>query len=100
MTNLTDSLKHTLPASPLTPRLLLRASTAFYFIIRLWRLEAEGYNCGEEVSTWLDTYLKNSGHKLVCYTPDLEPKRNFEDPKWGTRAGTHDQVCELELMIS
>ncbi|XP_072032466.1 mitochondrial amidoxime reducing component 2-like isoform X2 [Amphiura filiformis] len=64
---------------------------------RLWRLEAEGYNCGEEVASWLDKYLNSSDHKLVCYTPDLEPKRNFECPKWGSRASTHDQSIFQDL---
>ncbi|XP_072049430.1 mitochondrial amidoxime-reducing component 1-like [Amphiura filiformis] len=57
---------------------------------RLWGLEVEGYDCGVSVTCWLDRYLESSGNKLVCYTPDLQAKRNIDDPKWGKRM-VHDK---------
>lgn len=64
---------------------------------RMWRLNVEGLNCGKEVAQWLDTYLKTTGYKLVCYTSAVSPKKLLDDWKWGMRYQTHEQGVYQDL---
>ncbi|XP_072046684.1 mitochondrial amidoxime reducing component 2-like [Amphiura filiformis] len=65
------SLQLDAPGMPTIKFPLHQAITNDVIHFRLYGRDSTGYNCGEEVCNWLNTYLKTTGHKLVCFTNDL-----------------------------
>lgn len=65
--------------------------------IRVWRLNAEGEDCGQVASEWLNQYLGSPGFKLVRHSPGLNVKVLRDDPKWGVKAKRHEQAVFQDL---
>ncbi|XP_038073636.1 mitochondrial amidoxime-reducing component 1-like [Patiria miniata] len=60
---------------------------------RVWGVDAEGLDCGQEAETWLSTYLKKPNHKLVYYK---EGRTKLRKPTvhsmWGKKFASKDEL--------
>ncbi|XP_072047611.1 mitochondrial amidoxime reducing component 2-like [Amphiura filiformis] len=66
------SLQLDAPGMPTVKFPLHQAITNDVIHFRFFGTNKAGYNCGEEASTWLNIFLKTTGHKLVCFVKDLQ----------------------------
>ncbi|XP_072047610.1 mitochondrial amidoxime reducing component 2-like [Amphiura filiformis] len=98
------SLQLDAPGMPTVKFPLHQAITNDVIHFRLFGRNSTGYNCGDEVSNWLNTYLKTTGHKLVCFTKDIQTSSSiYQDMalyNLFTEASLDDLNSRLEKKIT